>query len=84
MAKTIQEIKDQNEARLFAYENVTAVAIGKKVRAGKQTDVDCIKVYVNQKKPESKLRPEQILPKEIDQIPTDVEEMEQPVAQKEI
>lgn len=54
--------------------NVLNVGRSKKFVGGVQTDIDCITVFVRRKVPESELKEEEKVPKEIDGIPTDVVE----------
>ncbi len=52
--------------------NVHAVGVGKKISEDKSTEADCVRVYVVQKLPLSLLSPRDVIPREIDGIPTDV------------
>ena len=65
----IETVRRQHEERLMRLPNVAGVAIGEK--AGKAV----IKVLVTHKVPESALRPEEIVPREVDGFGTDVEEV---------
>lgn len=65
----IQSVRDAHEQQLMQLPNVNGVGIGKK--GGK----DVIKVFVTRKVPEDVLRPDQIIPKMIGGIETDVEEV---------
>lgn len=49
------------------FPNVTGIGIGEK------EGIEVIKVYVTHKVPETKLKPQDILPKELDGYETDVE-----------
>ena len=71
---------EKYRSQLENLENVVAIGIGDKQRAGQSLDRPCIKVYVSQKVPEDQLPQDQIIPKELDSCETDVEEMEPPVA----
>lgn len=64
----IEAVLRRHEDDLLAYPNVNAVGIGE--RAGRPV----IKVMVARKLPETSLRPDQILPKELEGYPLDVEE----------
>jgi len=44
----------------------------KKIVKGKVTDVDCIRIYVSKKVPKEELKPEEIMPSEIEGLPTDL------------
>src|SRR3546814_12963799 len=64
----ISTVLRRHEDDLLAYPNVNAVGIGE--RAGRAV----IKVMVARKVPEASLQPGQILPKELEGYPLDVEE----------
>lgn len=66
----VKQIKTKHEKELLGKENVVGVGIGKK----NMTDELCIKVYVITKKPESQLKPDEIIPKSIEGIKTDIVE----------
>jgi hypothetical protein len=55
-----------------AGQNVHAVGVGHKIVEGEVTEVPCVRLYVVQKMAESLLSPADVLPKEVDGIPTDV------------
>src|SRR3546814_2920106 len=65
----ISTVLRRHEDDLLAYPNVNAVGIGE--RAGRAV----IKVMVARKVPEASLQPGQILPKELEGYPLDVEEV---------
>jgi hypothetical protein len=56
-------------------ENTVGVGIGEKISDGKQTGILAVKFLVRMKFAKSDLNSNQVLPKEIDGIPTDVEEV---------
>ena len=56
-------------------ENTVGVGIGEKISDGKQTGVLAVKFLVRMKFAKSDLKSDHVLPKEIDGIPTDVEEV---------
>jgi hypothetical protein len=66
---SIDAVKTKYEERLMQLPNVTGVAIGR--RGGK----DVIKVFVTRKVSESVLRPEEIVPKRLEGVETDVEDI---------
>jgi hypothetical protein len=68
-AMSVDVVKRKYEEHLMTLPNVTGVGIGQK--AGK----DVIKVFVRQKMPVSALRPEEIVPKRLNGVETDVEEI---------
>mgnify|MGYP001826054280 CR=1 FL=1 len=65
----IRHIKAEVEAELLKLPGVTAVDVGRKIVDGKKTDVLAIRVYVKEKRdvPE-----EEVVPKQIQGVPTDV------------
>jgi len=56
-------------------ENTLGIGIGEKISDGKQTGILAIKLFVRMKFPKSELQTDHLLPKEINGIPTDVEEV---------
>lgn len=66
----VKQVKAKHEHHLLEMENVVGVGIGKKNR----TLEVCIKVYVTIKKPENALAQDDIIPKVIEGIKTDVVE----------
>jgi hypothetical protein len=65
-------------AAAAAGRNVHAVGIGKKVVNGKDTDELCIRIYVIQKIAPSAMAPRDLLPSQVNGIPTDI--IEAPMA----
>jgi hypothetical protein len=65
----IEDAKEKYEDQLMQLPNVTGVGIGE--RAGKKV----IKVFVTHKVPESALQPQEIVPKNLAEYETDVEEI---------
>lgn len=67
-------LKVKNEARewLFCNPSVYGVALGPKMVAGELTNDLAIQVYVRQKRPQNELAIEEIIPREIKGIKTDV------------
>lgn len=70
----VRTIKQRHEAKLVEKAGVVGCAIGYKHVGGRKTDELCIVCYVTEKKPEAKLKREDIIPKRIEGIPTDVVE----------
>lgn len=68
----IRQIKQQHENELFAKQNVIGVGIGFKQVAGEKTDEISIVADVIRKVPESELAEQDIIPKEVDGVKTDV------------
>ncbi|MDO8885994.1 hypothetical protein [Candidatus Oleimmundimicrobium sp.] len=77
--KKIQRIKKQNEPRLMKHSHVVGIGIGKKKVKSEvlhqETYIRCINIYVTKKLPEEKLSKDEIIPKEIEGIPTRVIEV---------
>lgn len=68
----IRRVKEEVEKELLKIPGVTGVDLGYKYVGGKKTDVLAIRVYVEKK---NKDVPEkEMIPKKIDNIPTDVTE----------
>lgn len=68
------EVKRRHERALLRKANVVAVGVGHRQRAGAQTEEVCIVVSVKNKVPLSKLKPQDVIPAEIEQVPVDVVE----------
>jgi hypothetical protein len=67
--------QEQIAAILHTYPNVAGTAVGVKEVGGKLTDEIVIRVYVYDKKPLENLRPDEVIPAEIDGIKIDVNKM---------
>jgi hypothetical protein len=72
METRILHIKKAQEHKLLKKKNVIGVGIGKKIVGGKQTDQECITVMVSQKVPLQGLSQEDLVPREIEGVVTDV------------
>ncbi len=57
------------------YPNVVGVAPGVRMVQGKPTGERCLVVYVERKIPRTKLKEDEILPREIEGVPVDVVEV---------
>lgn len=75
MEARIREVKEAQEHTLLRKRNVVGVGIGKKIVGGKQTDKDCITVMVSQKVPLKALLEDDVVPREIEGVATDVVEV---------
>lgn len=75
----IRAVKARAQTRLLAIPGVHSVAIGSKKVAGKKTAEMAIAVFVDKKKPASDLKPDEVIPAEIEGIKTDV--IEEPMPQ---
>jgi len=70
----VSKIKEKYEQFLMSKKNVVACGIGYKVVQGKRTDELCVVISVSRKLPEDQLAKEDIVPKSLDEIKTDVQE----------
>jgi hypothetical protein len=70
----IESVKQKWEKRLLKLANVTGVGIGKKYVKGKPTNETCIVVFVTRKLTKEALKPQDIVPAEIEGVKTDVRE----------
>lgn len=68
----VRRVKERHKVKLMEKSGVVGYAIGYKQIGGKKTDEICSICYVKEKKREEKLRKQDIIPKKIDGIPTDV------------
>ena len=78
--KRIALVKERYLKRLMQYPNVIGVGVGFKEISGEEVRVPCIVVYVEEKVPVGSLKPEHVIPKSIEGIPTDVKVMKRPRA----
>lgn len=70
----IKQLQKKYEPKLLSFPNVVGVGIGFKERKNVSTKKLCLKVYVLKKIPPSKLSKDQLIPKRLEGIETDVEE----------
>ena len=68
----IRPVKNIEETKLLKLAGVTGVDIGYKISEGKKTDDIAIRVYVEKKKDTKDIPKNQLIPKEIHGVPTDV------------
>ncbi|NJN26166.1 MAG: trypsin-like serine protease [Cyclobacteriaceae bacterium] len=68
----LMEVYNKVKDKLRSYPNVVSVGIGLKEKDGKLTDEGCIKIELKEKKSEKDLDPKDIIPKELEGVPTDV------------
>lgn len=64
--------KDRAATVLLTLPNVTAVGLGGRVRDGQRIDELVLKVFVDAKVPDDQLVPAEVIPAEIEGLPTDV------------
>ena len=72
--REVKRVREKYEDFLMKKEGVVGCAVGYKQVGSKKTDELCIVCFVVQKKPEEELGKQDIIPKEIEGIPTDVVE----------
>ena len=68
------EVKRRHEQELLRKANVVAVGVGYCTRGGVMTKEVCIVVSVKNKEALSKLKPQDVIPAEIENVPVDVVE----------
>ena len=68
-----QDLRSEAAAAFLKMKGVLGVGCGPRERGGKNCpDEPCLIVYVREKKPRGRLRPDQIIPSEFNGVPTDV------------
>lgn len=70
-----QAVKEAHEEALMQLPNVVGVGVGLRSRGGEYTGEVGLVVMVRRKVPRSALKPEEIIPSEIDGVPVDVQEV---------
>ena len=70
----IRPTKERIEDKLLGIPGVNAVDINEKITNGKPTGILCIVVFVDEKRPKTRVKKEELIPNEIEGIPTDVQE----------
>lgn len=76
-----REVKQRHEADLLARPGVVGVGIGLRQRGGELTSEVCIVVMVQRKHPPEELNSEELLPRALDGVPVDVQEVGEIAAQ---
>lgn len=71
----VREVKDAVEDRLLTLPGVVGVDIAEKVSDGEPTGDLAIIVWVEEKLPPDELEEDELVPREVDGVPTDVQEM---------
>lgn len=71
----VQAVKKAHEEELMSKPNVVGVGVGKVKRGGDPTGQTGIIVMVRQKQPLQQLSPEDVIPREINGVPVDVQEV---------
>ncbi len=70
-----QEVRKKHQAALLRRPNVVGVGVGLRKRAGASTGEVALVVLVSRKLPQAQLAQEDQLPKEIEGVPVDVQEI---------
>lgn len=71
----IREVKNRYQDELLKKKNVVGLGIGYKETAGRQTDQLSLIVMVRKKEPLSNLSPPDVVPPQIEDVITDVQEV---------
>jgi hypothetical protein len=71
----VAAVKRARQAELLRKANVVGVGVGYRQRRGQQTDTVALVVMVSRKLPREQLAPEDLLPRELDGVPVDVQEV---------
>lgn len=71
----IAAVKRARQAELLRKANVVGVGVGYRRQRGQQTDTVALVVMVSRKLPREQLAPEDLLPRELDGVPVDVQEV---------
>lgn len=69
----IRSVKRAYEDELLSKANVVGVGVGLRQAHGKQTETPAIVVMVSQKLPPHRLDPQDLIPREIEGVPVDVQ-----------
>lgn len=72
--------KERHAQEVMSLANVVGLGVGRKLQGGRRLRCWAIVVYVRKKVPASELGPEDLIPAQIDGIPTDVIEIGEPVS----
>jgi hypothetical protein len=71
----VKEIKEKYQKQLLARANVVGLGIGYRIRRGESTGEHSLIVMVERKLPPEALEEQDLLPREIEGIPVDVQEV---------
>ena len=71
----VREVKRRNVAQLMEKPNVVACGVGYKESDGEETDELCVIVSVTKKIPAPQLAPSELVPRSLDNLSTDVQEI---------
>lgn len=70
-----KQVKAAHQDMLLQKANVVGVGIGYAQRSSQATDELCLVVMVSQKLPDEALRPEDRIPRELEGVPVDVQQV---------
>ena len=73
--KEITDVYEKNQDKMLIKENVVGIGTGYKIVKNNNTENPCVTVFVSKKLEESLLNNKDIVPKELNHIPTDVVEI---------
>lgn len=82
--KPFAELRNNREGELLGRENVVGVGVGHKFKDGEDTGTDSLIIMVRQKLPEELLDKADVVPKRLDQKPTDVLEVGEVFAERPV
>jgi hypothetical protein len=68
----IAKVQDEEQEAILSRNNVVGVAVGHKIKKGKETGDPCLAVLVSQKLPPELLTPDDLVPDKAGKFPTDV------------
>ena len=68
-------VKRAHEKALLAKANVVGVGVGYRLAQGQRTETIALVVMVRRKVPASRLRPEDVIPPELEGVPVDVQQV---------
>jgi hypothetical protein len=71
----ILQVKQRYESELMTRANVVGVGVGFKSTSGQETDTLSVVVNVSHKVPLAELSPKDVVPAELEDVPTDVQEV---------
>ena len=71
----VSQVKRAHQAELMAKANVVGVGVGFRQVGGQRTETVALVVMVSRKLPTAQLAPQDVLPREIEGVPVDVQEV---------
>ena len=71
----VAQAKRKNKQRIMGKPNVVGVGVGYRERSGRVTDELCVVAMVRRKLPASAMKPEELVPMQVNDVPTDVLEV---------